>query len=247
MSHPWPPPPRASCWHRNPQYLVEDADTVARQRAELKSAYSERFILGLAASRAELTENYRRPYVSRVEHLNAFDAATSPIPADRRVLAALGPKMPGLARDRAAGAHSYLVAPEYVEQVRTVLGAEPLLAPEVTVALDSNPGPARDTARGLLDYYLRLPDYSANLRRLGFTDDDLADAGSDRLVDALALWAPTKPSTAACTGSSTRAPTTSPSRSSPAMDGPSRRCPSSNTSPTSRPLTPTDGRNTPLS
>jgi probable F420-dependent oxidoreductase len=166
----------------------EDADTVARQRDDLEHTHPGRFLLGLGASHAELAQQYQRPYSTMGRYLDALDAAAPPVPADRRVLAALGPKMLGLARDRAAGAHPYLVTPEYVAQARDILGGEPLLAPEVTVVLDSDPHTARRTARGFLHYYLKLPNYAVNLKRLGFTDDDLADAGSDRLVDALVVW-----------------------------------------------------------
>ncbi|MEU3246070.1 LLM class F420-dependent oxidoreductase [Streptomyces sp. NPDC006875] len=166
----------------------EDADTVARQRAELERAHPDRFLLGLGASHAQLAQNYRRPYSTMVEYLDALDAAGTPVPTERRVLAALGPKMLRLARDRSAGAHPYLVTPEYVAQARGVLGEGPLLAPEVTVVLESEPAKAREIARGFLDYYLQLPNYAANLERLGFSDDDLTGGGSDRLVDALAVW-----------------------------------------------------------
>ncbi|MFJ3306717.1 LLM class F420-dependent oxidoreductase [Streptomyces sp. NPDC086549] len=166
----------------------EAADTVAPQRAALERAHPNRFLLGLGASHAQLAQNYQRPYSTMVEYLDALDAATTPVPAQRRILAALGPKMLRLARDRAAGAHPYLVTPEYTEQARGVLGDGPLLAPEITVVLESEPAKARDIARGFLGYYLQLPNYAVNLKRLGFTDDDLIGGGSDRLVDALVAW-----------------------------------------------------------
>jgi probable F420-dependent oxidoreductase len=164
------------------------AAEVARQRADLERAHPDRFLLGLGASHAQLAKNYRHPYSTMVEYLDALDTAAVPVPAERRVLAALGPRMLRLARDRAAGAHPYLVTPYYIEQARTALGDGPLLAPEVSVVLESDPRRARDIARGFLDYYLQLPNYAANLKRLGFSDDDLARGGSDRLVDALVVW-----------------------------------------------------------
>jgi probable F420-dependent oxidoreductase len=166
----------------------EDADAVARQRAELEHAYPNRFLLGLGASHAQLAQNYQRPYSTMVEYLDALDNAATPVPADRRILAALGPKMLRLARDRAAGAHPALVTPEYIEQARGVLGDGPLLAPVVTVILESEPARAREIARGHLDLYLQLPNYIASFERLGFTDEDFTGSGSDRLVDALATW-----------------------------------------------------------
>lgn len=166
----------------------ETAHTVARQWAELERAHPDRFLLGLGASHAQLARNYQRPYSTMVEYLDVLDTATPPVPAQRRILAALGPKMLCLARDRAVGAHPYLVTPEYIEQARSLLGDGPLLAPEVTVVLESEPARAREIARGFLDYYLQLPNYAVNLERLGFTADDRTDGGSDRLVDALAVW-----------------------------------------------------------
>ncbi|MEV7321898.1 LLM class F420-dependent oxidoreductase [Streptomyces sp. NPDC093970] len=166
----------------------EAAAAVAGQWSELDRAHPGRFLLGLGASHAQLAQNYRRPYSTMVEYLDALDAAGTPVPVERRVLAALGPRMLRLARDRAAGAHPYLVTPEYVEQARAVLGEGPLLAPEVTVVLESRPDRAREVARGFLDYYLKLPNYAANLERLGFTGEDLTGGGSDRLVDALTVW-----------------------------------------------------------
>ncbi|WP_371596796.1 LLM class F420-dependent oxidoreductase [Streptomyces sp. NBC_00564] len=166
----------------------EAADTVAEQRAELEHAHPDRFVLGLGASHAQLAKHYQRPYSTMVEYLDALDSATTPVPAQSRILAALGPRMLRLARDRAVGAHPYLVTPEYIEQARHILSDAALLAPEVTVVLESEPRSARETARRFLDYYLQLPNYAANLKRLGFTDDDLTGGGSDFLVDALVVW-----------------------------------------------------------
>ncbi|WP_217554358.1 LLM class F420-dependent oxidoreductase [Streptomyces sp. GbtcB6] len=166
----------------------EDAATVAQQRAELEDAHPGRFLLGLGASHAQLAENYQRPYSTMVEYLDTLDNAAIAVPSDRRILAALGPKMLRLARDRAAGAHPAMVTPEYIEQAREVLGDGPLLAPVVTVVLESDRARARAIARDHLDLYLRLPNYTTNFERLGFTDEDFTDGGSDRLVDALVAW-----------------------------------------------------------
>jgi probable F420-dependent oxidoreductase len=100
-----------------------------------------------------------------------------------RVLGALGPRMLELARDRSHGAHPYFVPVEHTELARTILGPEPLLAPEQAV-LVSGDG-FREPARRYAARYVGLANYSHNLRRLGFEDEDLADGGSDRLVDAM--------------------------------------------------------------
>jgi probable F420-dependent oxidoreductase len=121
-------------------------------------------------------------------YLDDLDAAEPPVPAAERVLAALGPRMLELARDRSAGAHPYLVTPEHTRQARQVLGADRLLAVEQAAVLETNPERARTLARQHLAVYLQAPNYTNNWRRLGFTEDDLADGGSDRLVDALVAW-----------------------------------------------------------
>jgi probable F420-dependent oxidoreductase len=114
--------------------------------------------------------------------------AAAPPEAPRRVLAALGPKMLDLAAEKAAGAHSYFVPVEHTEVARARLGPDPLLAVEQAVVLSTDPTEARAVARQHMAIYLGLPNYTNNLRRLGFDDDDLAGGGSDRLVDAIVGW-----------------------------------------------------------
>ncbi|WP_330290727.1 LLM class F420-dependent oxidoreductase [Streptomyces sp. NBC_00576] len=164
----------------------EDATETASRIAELEATHPGRFLLGLGVSHAGMAERYRRPYTSMVEYLDALDAAGQP--AERRVLAALGPKMLGLSRDRAAGSHPYLVTPEHTAQAREALGEAPLLAPELKVILDTDPDRARTTARSALAFYLTLPNYTNNFLRIGFTENDLTDGGSDRLIDAVFAW-----------------------------------------------------------
>jgi probable F420-dependent oxidoreductase len=131
---------------------------------------------------------YHRPLAAMAAYLDALDTAKPPVPAGARVLAALGPKMLTLARERAAGAHPYLTTPEHTQRARTILGADRVLAPEQRVILETDRATAREIGRQHLAPYLQLPNYTNNLRRLGFTDDDLAGAGSDRLVDTLVTW-----------------------------------------------------------
>ena len=106
----------------------------------------------------------------------------------KRVLAALGPKMLGLAAERAAGAHPYFVPVEYTAMARQLLGRGPLLCVEQAVLLETDASAARATAREHMAIYLTLPNYTNNLRRMGFGDDDLDDGGSDKLVDAIVAW-----------------------------------------------------------
>ncbi|MGV9561260.1 LLM class F420-dependent oxidoreductase [Streptomyces sp. NPDC003480] len=166
-------------------WQYEAAETAAHF-ADLEKTHPGRFLLGLGVSHARLTERYHRPYAAMVGYLDALDAAG--VPAGRRVLAALGPKMLELSRDRAAGSHPYLVTPEHTARARGILGDAPLLAPETKVVLDTDPDSARGKARDSLATYLALPNYTKALGQFGFTEDDFAGGGSDRLVDALFAW-----------------------------------------------------------
>jgi probable F420-dependent oxidoreductase len=121
-------------------------------------------------------------------YLDALASAERPVPRDEQALAALGPKMLKLARDRCAGAHPYLVSPAHTAFARGIIGSGPLLAPEQKVVLETDPARAREVGRESLAHYLAMPNYTNNLRRLGFGDDDLAGTGSDRLVDAIVAW-----------------------------------------------------------
>ncbi|MFH8656953.1 LLM class F420-dependent oxidoreductase [Streptomyces afghaniensis] len=168
-----------SIWQHEP-------DAAATAFAELESTHPGRFLLGLGVSHAKREEQYSRPYSALVGHLDGLDAAG--VPADRRLLAALGPKSLRLARDRAAGSIPYLVTPEHTAHAREILGEAPLLAPELGVVLETDPARARALAREFLAIYLPLPNYTNNFLRHGFTEDDLTDGGSDRLVDALFAW-----------------------------------------------------------
>ncbi|MFC8342672.1 LLM class F420-dependent oxidoreductase [Streptomyces sp. NPDC057280] len=154
--------------------------------AELDAAHPGRFVLGLGVSHAKFAEQYRRPYSALVSYLDALDEAGHP--ADRRLLAALGPKTVDLARERAAGSVPYLVTTDHTATSRRRLGEAPLLAPELKVVLESDPARARALARDYLAVYLTLPNYTNNFLRNGFTEDDLAHGGSDRLVDAVYAW-----------------------------------------------------------
>jgi probable F420-dependent oxidoreductase len=163
------------------------------QYAKLTAEHGRRFLVGIGVSHAPLIDmaeagRYRQPLARTRQYLDALDAAPNPMPAADRVLAALGPKMLDLARTRAGGAHPYLVTPEHTSVARAALGTDSLLAPEQAVALETDPARARALGRAHLAGYLALPNYANNWKRLGFTDADIADGGSDRLVDALVAW-----------------------------------------------------------
>ncbi len=164
------------------------SDAVGRDVEGLDREYPGRFVLGLGTSHGPIVDNYNRPYSHMVEFLDRLDLGAPAVSQGRRVLAALGPRMLELARDRAAGAHPYFVPVEHTARARAILGRGPLLAPEVTVVLEHDPGAAREVARTFTAGYLTLPNYANNLRSLGFDEDDFVGGGSDRLVDAVIAW-----------------------------------------------------------
>lgn len=169
------------------------AEQVAAAHHALTHAHPQRFLLGLGVSHAHLVDGqqagrYTRPVEHMLAYLDALDAASAPVPPGERVLAALGPRMLEIARTRSAGAHPYLVTVEHTRSAREALGTGPLLAPEQAVVVTTDPAEARHIARIHLSRYLQAPNYTNNWLRLGFTQDDIANGGSDRLVDALVAW-----------------------------------------------------------
>jgi len=161
-----------------------DARLVAAARTRIEARFPGRFLLGVGAGHREATSEYAHPYQTLVDYVDVLLAEG--VPADGLVLAALGPRVLRLAAERTAGAHPYLVPPGYTRQAREILGAGPLLAPEQKVVLEADPRRARAIGRPRVARpYLGLSNDTANLRRLGWTDDDLRDGGSDALIDAL--------------------------------------------------------------
>jgi probable F420-dependent oxidoreductase len=180
----------ANVWSRSP------STTAAAQRL-LADDSGGRFLLGLGVSHGPLVEGllgltYVKPLDKMRSFLDGIDDAftTSPPPEHDppRVLAALGPKMLELAADRSWGAHTYLVPVDHTRVAREALGDGPMLLVEQAVVLSADEGEARDVARRYLQTYLPLPNYAANLLRLGFGEDDLEGGGSDKLVDAVVAW-----------------------------------------------------------
>lgn len=164
------------------------AETTAERFAELNAAYPGRALLGLGVSHAPMVAGYNRPYAAMQAYLDVLDTAGPTVPSERRILAALGPRMLRLSAERAAGAVPYLVTADFVEQARNLLGEGAALAPELGVILERDPRRAREAARADLAVYMQLPNYTNSWLREGFTEDDLSDGGSDLLVDALYAW-----------------------------------------------------------
>jgi probable F420-dependent oxidoreductase len=179
----------ANIYARDPMAMANGAKTLA-------DAYPGRFLLGLGVSHAPSVASrgheYAKPIATMRGYLDAMDAAafraSGPAEEPPRVLAALGPKMLELAAERSRGAHPYFTPPEHTAVAREVMGSGPWLAPEQAFVLDADPSSARAAAREHMAYYLALDNYRRNLLRLGFADDDFADGGSDRLVDAIVAW-----------------------------------------------------------
>ncbi|MCU1346495.1 MAG: hypothetical protein JWL70_2761, partial [Acidimicrobiia bacterium] len=159
----------------------------AAEVATTSNGLGPRFLLGLGVSHSALIgEDYRSPLRVMTDYLDALDAAGHP--AHQRVLAALGPKMLRLAADRTAGTHPYFVPVEHTPVARAAVGPDRLVAPEMAVVLERDPTTARGIARQFMALYLGLPNYTNNVLQCGFTEADLADGGSDRLVDAIVAW-----------------------------------------------------------
>jgi probable F420-dependent oxidoreductase len=172
---------------------VHQADTVAEYYASAEARHSGRFYAGLGVSHAPLVDRdapgrYSNPLTEMRSYLDRLDAHEPPIPTERRILAALAPKMLGLARDCALGAHPYFVPVAHTRWAREQLGEGPLLAVEQAVVLETDPAVARATAREFMATYLRLPNYVKPILQHGFAEEDIADGGSDRLVDEIVCW-----------------------------------------------------------
>jgi probable F420-dependent oxidoreductase len=159
------------------------AKQVAEAYHRIEDAYPGRFLLGVGIGHPEHTEEYRKPYDVLVEYLDVLDEEC--VPTSRRVVAALGPKVLKLSAQRSAGAHPYLTTPEHTAQAREVIGNSVFLAPEHKVVLTRDADEARAIGRQTVDFYLNLSNYLNNWKRLGFTDEDIAKPGSDKLIDAV--------------------------------------------------------------
>lgn len=179
----------ASIYARDPMAMANGAKALA-------DAHPGRFVLGIGVSHAPSVQlrgsDYGKPIETMTAYLDAMASAqyAGPEPAEPvpLVLAALGPRMLQLAATRADGAHPYFVPVEHTPIARAALGADPCLAVEQTAVLSTDPGEARRIGRAFARHYLALPNYANNLRRLGWSDEDIANDGSDRLIDAVIAW-----------------------------------------------------------
>lgn len=180
----------ANIFNRHPHSMRQAQLTLAEQSGG-------RFLMGVGVSHAPIVAgvrklDYSKPLTSMREHLQAMSEAMfmAPSPAipPKTVVAALGPKMLELSASAADGAHPYWTTPEHTAQAKAALGPDKMLCVEQKVVLCADPTEARATARAALGVYIGLPNYYENWFRLGFDEGDLADGGSDRLIDALVPW-----------------------------------------------------------
>jgi probable F420-dependent oxidoreductase len=162
------------------------APEVAQSYHRIEKAYPGRFLLGVGVGHPEHTQEYVKPYDALVAYLDELDTAS--VPTSRRVIAALGPKVLKLARDRSAGAHPYLTTPEHTAQARELVGNSVYLAPEHKVVLTTDADAARGLGRKTVGFYLDLSNYVNNWKRLGFTTDDVTKPGSDKLIDSVVAY-----------------------------------------------------------
>lgn len=176
---------------------ARDAVTMANGQKTLAEAYPGRFLLGIGVSHRPSVEQvrghtYGQPVATMRAYLEAMSKApyqaVEPPEKPQTILAALGPNMLKLAAEYTSGAHPYFVPVEHTRLARETLGPKPLLAPELAVVLETNADRARTIARVHTKYYLGLTNYTNNLRRLGYTEEDLDGGGTDRLVDEVVAW-----------------------------------------------------------
>jgi probable F420-dependent oxidoreductase len=162
-----------------------DAAELADSYHRIQAKHPGRLMLGIGSGHREATPERVRPIDAMSKYLDVLDQRG--VPAEARVLSALGPRMLAMAAERSAGTHPYLTIPSQTRERRTTLGLGALIAPEQTVVLETDPDAARRTARRFLDAYLGMVNYTSTMQRGGFTAEDVAGGGSDRLVDAIVV------------------------------------------------------------
>jgi probable F420-dependent oxidoreductase len=159
--------------------------TLAGEYAALAEEFPDRVLLGIGVGHPEATSDYSKPLSTMRAFLDGLDGASPPVPRDGRCLAALGPKMLDLSAERALGAIPYFTPVQHTRFARERMGESALLAPELACVVDADPERGHFAARKYAQLYLGLSNYTNNLLKFGFTEQDIADGGSDRLIDAI--------------------------------------------------------------
>jgi probable F420-dependent oxidoreductase len=165
-----------------------DAAALNAAHVRIREQFPGRFYLGVGSGHAPAAEATGQQYVRPLSKLRAFVDSLSGVPADERMLAALGPKALEASRDISAGALPYLTPPAHTADARRILGPDRLLIPEQKVLLSTDATQAREVGRRSAANYLLMPNYLNNLRRYGFSDDAFADGGAERLIDTVLVW-----------------------------------------------------------
>lgn len=161
-----------------------EAAELAADWEQLEADFPGRALAGIGAGHPEQDGDYSKPFSAVREYLDDLDEAGQP-PVERRLLAALAPRMIELAASRAAGSIPYFVPVGHTRFSRQQLGEGPLLAPEMACVLDEDRARARAKARKFAELYLGLSNYRNAVLRGGFEEADLEDGGSERLLDAV--------------------------------------------------------------
>jgi probable F420-dependent oxidoreductase len=159
--------------------------TLAAERAELAAEFPGRLLLGIGIGHPEATSDYSHPLTTMRRFFDGLDGAATPVPREERCVAALGPRMLDLCADRSLGTLTYFTPVEHTRFARARVGENALVATELACVLDVDDDRARATARAYAELYLGLRNYTTNLLKFGFSEQDLAGGGSDRLIDAI--------------------------------------------------------------
>jgi probable F420-dependent oxidoreductase len=162
-----------------------DPAELAAEFWELEADFPDRLLLGLGIGHPEAISAYDRPLSKMRSFLDGLAAAKRPVPRERMTLAALRPKMLDLSFERTLGTHPYFTPPAHTKFARERLGPSALVAPELAVVVDDDPLSAKLAAREYAQFYLQLRNYTSNLRRFGFSQEDLTSGGSEHLVDTI--------------------------------------------------------------
>jgi probable F420-dependent oxidoreductase len=164
----------------------------------LNEQWNGRFLLGMGASHSFIVEGMRgHAYGKPVSTMRAYLEAMAgleyagPPPAEKplTLIAALGPKMLELARDKADGAHPFSTTPAHTAMAREILGPDKLLLVEQKIMLESDADKARAVGKGLVSGLATMPNYRNSLLRMGLIDEDYAGGEiSDAAADAMVAW-----------------------------------------------------------
>jgi probable F420-dependent oxidoreductase len=161
----------------------DDPVEMTREFAALEADFPGRVCVGIGVGHPEATSDYKRPRRALEAFLDGIDAAAEPIPTDRRIIAALGPKMLAMSARRSLGTIPYFTSVDHTRFARQTVGPDALVIPELACVLDEDVERARATARRYAKLYLGLSNYTNALLEHGFEQGDIEDGGTDRLID----------------------------------------------------------------